>query len=408
MQESEHAPLHVGTLHLCKSSRGSTYRAKILDKREGNFPNTCEYYVHYCDCKYDDGRLDEWVSGDRLHEEELADEAAENSRYGNDLDGSHYNDGRKMTRNTKRKHKEGNNKNPHALFNETEPECEERPKIKNIDILQFGSVLMTPWYFAPYPAGENGQWRALYVCEFCFKYMKYSKSITWHRSHCKRRKPPGQVVYAKERLRIYEVDGKAEKLYCQNLCLLSKLFLDHKTVYYDTEPFLFYVLTESEVMKTDVDHAMGYFSKEKQSFESFNLACILILPPYQRKGYGRLLIEFSYELSKLDGKIGSPERPLSDLGLAGYKSYWQAVLVDILLNNTSTKCSINELARLTSMDEEDIIFTLDTMNLLRFCDVSHTICITPVMLEEFLRSSKTKWERSVDPECVNYVPLANR
>jgi hypothetical protein len=30
----------------------------------------------------------------------------------------------------------------------------------------------------------------------------------------------------------------------QSLCLLSKLFLDHKTLYYDVDPFLFYVMTE--------------------------------------------------------------------------------------------------------------------------------------------------------------------
>jgi len=43
---------------------------------------------------------------------------------------------------------------------------------------------------------------------------------------------------------VFEVDGNTNKIYCQNLCLLVKLFLDHKTLYYDVEPFLFYVLTQ--------------------------------------------------------------------------------------------------------------------------------------------------------------------
>ena len=36
------------------------------------------------------------------------------------------------------------------------------------------------------------------------------------------------------------------QVYCQSLCLLSKLFLDHKTLYYDVDPFLFYVLCEKD------------------------------------------------------------------------------------------------------------------------------------------------------------------
>jgi histone acetyltransferase MYST1 len=61
---------------------------------------------------------------------------------------------------------------------------------------------------------------------------------------------------------------------------------------------------------TEVDkhgcHVVGYFSKEKESAEGNNLACILTLPPYQRKGYGKFLIALSYALSKIEGRIGSP------------------------------------------------------------------------------------------------------
>ncbi len=37
-----------------------------------------------------------------------------------------------------------------------------------------------------------------------------------------------------------------------------------------------------------------------------------------------------YLLSKVETKIGSPERPLSDLGLVSYRSYWKDVLLNYL------------------------------------------------------------------------------
>ena len=59
---------------------------------------------------------------------------------------------------------------------------------------------------------------------------------------------------------MFEVNGSDHKIYCQNLCLMAKLFLDHKTLYFDVEPFLFYILTEVDEQGC---HVVGYFSKAR-------------------------------------------------------------------------------------------------------------------------------------------------
>ena len=54
-----------------------------------------------------------------------------------------------------------------------------------------------------------------------------------------------------------------------------------------------------------------------------------------------------YELSKLESTVGSPEKPLSDLGKLSYRSYWSWVLLEILRDFRGT-LSIKDL-RYTTM-----------------------------------------------------------
>lgn len=132
------------------------------------------------------------------------------------------------------------------------------------------------------------------------------------------------------------------------------LALRSKTLYYDVQPFMYYVMT---LRDSHGCHTLGYFSKEKESAEGYNLACILTLPQHQRHGYGRLLIEFSYELSKREGKLGSPEKPLSDLGLIGYRAYWAEKIMEYLLETDPQDVSLDEIAHKTAITQQDIHYT---------------------------------------------------
>tara|TARA_B110000977_G_scaffold144997_1_gene184009 strand:- start:4439 stop:6640 length:2202 start_codon:yes stop_codon:yes gene_type:complete len=272
----------------------------------------------------------------------------------------------------------------------------------------------------------------LYACEFCLKYMRKRKNLTKHKMCCPLRHPPGDEIYRQPswtdletgvktpETSVFEVDGAKVPVYCQNLSLISKLFLDHKTLYYDVEPFLFYVLVEREEVfeedegdvhtnhnapsqalngnpgnpkathqtgvhtnptRTSRRKIVGYFSKEKHTREGYNLACILTLPPFQRKGYGTFLIAFSYELSKLEGRAGTPERPLSDLGQVSYRQYWtRAVLQSLHKKNGSA--SVGEISRDTGVAVEDVIATLDNLQMLSYYRGSHAALASVDKLRE--------------------------
>lgn len=81
------------------------------------------------------------------------------------------------------------------------------------------------------------------------------------------------------------------------------------------------------------------------------------------------MIDFSYLLSQKEQKVGSPEKPLSDLGAIGYRTYWSSVILHFLQNHLKTNSfvSIMDITTATSILPEDVINTLDMLGIL-ICD----------------------------------------
>ncbi|OAA64707.1 histone acetyltransferase [Niveomyces insectorum RCEF 264] len=257
----------------------------------------------------------------------------------------------------------------------------------------------------------------LYVCPFCFKYSK--EIVPWHGhvqicetqfqipgekvyvhpkgtrtvrvpvaapQKAKRKRASGEtdIQYVEQIERdegewsIWEVDGEKDGLFCQNLSLFAKLFLDNKSVFFDVTGFYYFLLVYTPPVSSasaslraantptaasaaaaaaagsTTDKAVGggavprprvvgFFSKEKMSWDNNNLACILVFPPWQRKGLGALLMGISYEISRREGVLGGPEKPISDLGKKSYKRFWAGEIARWLLSVDLSSASASSL-----------------------------------------------------------------
>ncbi|KAK3486237.1 acyl-CoA N-acyltransferase [Neurospora crassa] len=260
----------------------------------------------------------------------------------------------------------------------------------------------------------------LYVCPCCFKYSK--ELVAWRRHVClceARGHIPGTKVYVHPKGRrtvlvptgpapkpgrgkrgsigqkmveeviqdegewsIWKVDGAEDMLFCQNLSLFAKLFLDNKSVFFDVSGFHYFLLVFTPPdPPTDLDsdvtevvkprgQVVGFFSKEKMSWDNNNLACILIFPPWQRKGLGALLMGVSYEISRREGIIGGPEKPISELGKKGYKRFWAGEIARWLLSleptgttpGEETVVDIEDCSKATWIAPDDCLAVLREMD----------------------------------------------
>ncbi|KAF2753610.1 hypothetical protein EJ05DRAFT_444564 [Pseudovirgaria hyperparasitica] len=286
----------------------------------------------------------------------------------------------------------------HSPVRKTSGRPATEPVQPNIFNVVLGNVQIKPWFPSFYPEElVTPPTERLLVCQWCFKYSKEIFPYLTHTKVCPLRNgpPPGTKIYSKGRYTLHELDGEVDKLYAQNLSLFAKLFLDTKSVFYDVTTFLYYLLimeTPSSDGNGTSPQVVGFFSKEKMSWDNNNLACILVFPPWQRQGLGQVLMSVSYELSKREGRLGGPEKrmlylylgryavhllkllaALSTLGRLAYTNFWAQTLARVMLarhvptpqsHQKNPPTTVRELSDITYIVPEDIVTTLQSMNLL--------------------------------------------
>lgn len=309
---------------------------------------------------------------------------------------------------------------------------------RNIDEVVLGDLLFETWYFSPYPESvlhgrdslaskgitsdhRNGHVEKpavpivprLHVCPYCFRYTTFANDYGAHiRVHLDEPEvnPESRVAVPATALKVYEwegytvwdIDGEQEKLYCQDLSLFAKLFLEQKSVFFDTSGFHYFVLTytppesssstkrgrrrRSSATSADLGfktQVLGFFSKENLSWDANNLACILVFPPFQHRNLGQLLMAVSYKLSGWeweDSVIGGPEKPLSMLGRRSYLRFWSERIARFFLGQTADadgnrvfakrshkklgmkeEMTVREIGDRTGMLAEDVVAALTEM-----------------------------------------------
>lgn len=230
----------------------------------------------------------------------------------------------------------------------------------------------------------------LFVCEYCFKYTDRASELATHTNFCNyKTRLPGRIKYRSPEYTIRRVKGSKHQLFCQCMCLFTKLFLDNKSIYFKVQNYDFYILYE-----TNNNKPLGFFSKDLFSYDDNNLACILIFPPYQRRRLGSLLIEFSYHLSRADDIVSGPELPLSPFGLVSYLKYWTQVLCTEMVEGklaNNAKLTLEEISQVTGLRVSDVITTLKHLSCL---GENNEICVK--VMSEWLRKNQSKSTFMID------------
>lgn len=127
----------------------------------------------------------------------------------------------------------------------------------------------------------------------------------------------------------------------------------------------------------------------------------MTLPIFQRYGFGRFLIDFSYLLSRKENLLGTPEKPLSDLGRISYQSYWKYTVLNQMRGKSVI--TVEEISKATGMNVHDISSTLQELGIISY--KSHPDAKYELKIDPRLFGSLKEPKLKVNEESLRWTPL---
>ena len=246
-------PLDTGTLVDCKWRDGEFYTARVIERRvaaefvpsgagggsgepmdaDASGPSAAaaavaakkaaasapldpaipvtgyEYYVHYL--KFN-RRMDEWVNAGAMDLSTVDTTDVKGANGGGGAGGAAGAAGAAA-----RKRAAGAGGDDHADEDHAEfdahalREHEEFTKVKNVERIELGRYEMETWYFSPLPP-EAAAAKKLYFAEFDLAFFTRRDQMLDHLRKTRLQHPPGDEIYRKGAVSMFEVDGKKEKV----------------------------------------------------------------------------------------------------------------------------------------------------------------------------------------------------